>query len=95
VECVSTQGEGKLVYRTITRNVSSGGFCFDADTEEFPVGTALEFQVQVPPGEGYFPSAGRVRGCGEIIRVDRLGDEGEHPRFGIAARFEGPLKAVF
>jgi hypothetical protein len=95
VELVGGEGDRRLVYRTVTRDVSSSGLSFDADAVEFAVGTPLEFQLQVPPGEGYFPSAGRVRGCGQVVRVDCLPQSGPHPRYAIAASFAGPLKAVF
>ena len=95
VECVGGEGDRRLVYRTVTRDVSCGGLCFDADAEEFAVGTPIEFQLQIPPGEGYFPSAGRVRGSGQVVRVDRLPASGTPPRFAIAASFAGPLKPVF
>lgn len=95
LELVGGTGNGRRIYRTTTRNVSSGGLCFDADAENFPVGTALEFQLQVPPGEGYFPSAGRVRGNGQVVRIDCLPELGAHPRYAIATTFAGPLKPVF
>ena len=51
--------------------------------------------VGVPPGDGHSLYPGRVRGTGRVVRVDRLGDGGPHPRFGIAAHFSKPLKLAF
>lgn len=55
------------------------------------VGCELLFELTVPPGEGYSPSAGAVRGAGRIVRTDT-----PHPgTVGIALEFHRPLAVDF
>ncbi len=100
LEC-SPRGSGPTsAYRTVSINVSSGGLYFETESELFPPGTLLNVELGVPPGDGHFPYPGRVRGLGEVVRVDELsatqGPGGDRPpRFGVAARFREPLKLGF
>ncbi|MFH0981697.1 MAG: PilZ domain-containing protein [Planctomycetota bacterium] len=95
LECAAALGRRRVTYRTVTHDISAGGVCFEADRDEFPVGTALEMELGVPPGDGHSPYPGRVRGTGEVVRVDRLNDDGSLPRFRMAAHFSKPLKLAF
>ncbi|MCK4658008.1 MAG: PilZ domain-containing protein [Phycisphaerae bacterium] len=95
IECVGTLDGGQVIYRTVTHDVCSGGVCFEADSNEFAVGTSLEMELEVPPGDGHSPYPGRVRGAGRVVRVDRLGEGGAQPRFRIATNFTQRLKVVF
>lgn len=94
VECASTRDGRRIAYRTVTRDISSDGVCFETDGDEFPVGAAIEMELGVPPGDGYSPYSGRVRGIATVTRVDRL-IGGSNPRFRVSAHFGKPLKLVF
>jgi len=79
----------------VTRNVSASGVYFEAPATELNAGHDISVELTVPPGEGYFPYAGRVRGNAEVIRVDCLTHHAGPARMGVAARFRDPLKLVF
>ncbi len=95
IECVADIAGRRVIYRTVTDDVSSGGVSFEAESDDFPVGVSLEMQLEVPPGDGHSPYPGRVRGTGTVVRVDRLGDGGAGPQYRVAAHFSRPLKLVF
>jgi len=95
IECMASCGGRRVTYRTVTHDISSGGVCFEADGEEFPIGASVEMELSVPPSGGHSPYPGRVRGMGEVVRVDRLGTGEPEPRFRIAAEFAKPLKLFF
>ena len=54
-------------------------------------GGQVSFEIEVPPGEGYSSSAGKVRGFGKVIRTHSLPDA----RTGIAVEFTRPLALQF
>jgi hypothetical protein len=95
IECIATLDDRRYTYRTVTHDVSSTGVSFESDSDVFPVGTALEIELGVPPGDGHSPYPGRVRGTGQVVRVNRLTQAGSDPRFRVAAHFSKPLKLVF
>ena len=95
IECVAAVGDRRMTYRTVTHDISSGGVCFESETDEFPIGTSLEMGLEIPPGDGHSPYPGRVRGTGRVVRGDRLAEHGGPPRFRIAARYSKPLKLAF
>ncbi len=98
LECSAVGAAQKTAYRTVAINVSTSGLYFEADSSEFRLGALLNLELTVPPGDGYFPYPGRVRGVGEVVRVGELADDGPEVgrrRFGIATRFRTPLKLVF
>lgn len=82
--------------RAITRNVSPHGLYFETPCVDLKAGSTIDVQLTVPPGEGYFPYAGRVNGTAEILRVDLIpGYDTTPARIGVAARFSNTLKLVF
>jgi hypothetical protein len=96
-----SQGD-EHVLRTITRNISTGGVYFEADISDQlpppPAHSLLAVEMTIPPGEGYFPYEGRVRGLAEVLRCEPLSTTENAPtsrRMGIAARFSEPLKLAF
>ena len=95
IECVSSSNGHQVTYRTVTTDISSGGVCFEADGNDFPVRACLEIELGVPPGDGHSPYAGRVRGTGRVVRVDRGNGDPAHAKYRIAANFSKPLKLVF
>ena len=98
LECSAVGTAEKTAYRTVAINVSTSGLYFEADSSEFTLGTLLNLELTVPPGDGYFPYPGRVHGVGVVVRVGKLDDnwpEVGRRRFGIAARFRTPLKLIF
>lgn len=88
------------VFRSSTRDISTGGVRFDLDLpEDLPrpdVSTLLELTVTVPPGSGHSPYTGRVSGPAEVVRCD-CGDRPEAGRqsYHVAARFKQPLQLRF
>ncbi len=98
LECSAVGAAKKTAYRTVAINVSTSCLYFEADSSEFRLGTLLNLELTVPPGDGYFPYPGRVHGVGEVVRVcelDENGPEVGRQRFGIATRFRTPLKLIF
>jgi hypothetical protein len=82
--------------RTTTRNVGAGGAYFEVPAGLLHPGSHVHVSLNVPPGEGYFPYAGRGTGVAEVIRLDPLPpDPHGNPRAGAAVRFSQPLKFVF
>ena len=103
LECSAVGAEEGTAYRTVAINVSSGGLYFEVDCDEFRKGMLLSMELTVPPGDGHFPYPGRVRGIGEVVRVNKLPGGGlagpsegaRAQRFGVATSFRTPLKLVF
>ena len=97
--CLFQAGRGSLV-RSVSHDVSSGGVSFETDGDPIAVGTNLTVDLIVPPGDGYFPYTGRVRGDGEVVRVEPSTHPGaspgaDKPRFRVAARFRDALELQF
>ncbi len=98
--CLKSGAGGGL--RSNTRNISTGGLYFEADiSDDLPppeTRSLLSVELTIPPGEGYFPYEGRVRGVAEVLRCELLdsssGVQGSR-RVGVAARFKEPLKLAF
>ncbi|MCP4593709.1 MAG: PilZ domain-containing protein [bacterium] len=95
IECVASLGDRRTTVRTVTCDISSGGVCFEVDSEEYPVGTSLEMEFGVPPGDGHSPYPGRVRGTGTVVRVGQLEDAASTSRYRVTAQFSRTLKLVF
>jgi len=57
------------------------------------IGAKMELELTIPPGEGHFPYAGKVRGTGTVLRCGRI--PSDQPRWGVAARFDEPLALDF
>jgi hypothetical protein len=79
--------------RTVCRDISTSGISFDTDCSRIAVGTTLAVDLIVPPGDGYFPYAGRVSSRGEVVRVEPapVADDATATtpvRFRVAARFK-------
>ncbi|MFQ5429600.1 MAG: PilZ domain-containing protein [Phycisphaerae bacterium] len=95
VECRREEaGGGRVIVRTITQDVSSGGMYLELDSPDFNVGDRLEVELTVPPAEGVSPYQGRARCAAEVLRVRRL-DTGKQPgelRYGVATRFLDRLR---
>ncbi|UCG15373.1 MAG: PilZ domain-containing protein [Phycisphaerales bacterium] len=92
--------EDPPIHRSVSRDISSGGVSFETDCDHIEVGTNLVVDLLVPPGEGHFPYAGRVRSDGRVVRVERFLGAGEAanptgPRFRIAAQFKHVPKLHF
>lgn len=80
-------------YRTITRDISSGGIYFEVDHEPvhepLEAGTEIHLELTVPPG-AHFPYEGRVKATASVVRIEPADDtpDGRPNRFGIGARLE-------
>ncbi len=75
-----------------TSDVSPGGMYIRTPLADAPaVGTSLTFELSIPPGEGYSLSAGRIRGSGEVVRIEPSAE----PVAGVAVGFTSPLALEF
>jgi hypothetical protein len=95
LECTATMGDRQVTCRTVTHDISSGGLCFEAESDEFPLSATFNLELGIPPGDGHSPYPGRVRGTGQVVRVEQVRESGSPTRFRIAAQFNKPLKLVF
>ena len=92
---IGTSGEG-VPGEFWTGNISAGGMYFRAGGQAgrlLAVGAELSFELAVPPGGGYSPSAGTVRGVGRIVRAEQMQDE--PGAVGLAVRFSRALSIDF
>lgn len=77
------------IVRTLTQNVSTGGFYIESDAEDFVAGEVLDVALTLPAAEGVSSYPTRARTRAVVLRVDSLD---ERSRFGIAARFVERLR---
>lgn len=89
--------------RATTRDISTGGVYFEAELGN-GVGPGdlagpLDVELTVPPGDGYFPYEGRVRGVIDVVRCDSITDAASGSasgrRVGIGGSFREPLQLAF
>jgi len=94
VECRRDIGDHPLVVRTLTENVSAGGFYLQLDSPDFRPGEQLGATLTIPPAEGVSPYAGRIASLAEVIRVDPPAParSTNSRRYGIALRFLDRLR---
>jgi hypothetical protein len=96
----------EAVHHGLTLDLSPRGVYFETDSDAFACGMRVRFDLTVPPGEGHSPYQGRIRGQGEVLRVEPRplnanlplppGERrGEGQRFGVAARFSEPVEFLF
>ena len=76
-----------------TTNIATGGVQFLLAGQAPKPGERLELELSVPPGEGHFPYAGRIRGNGTVLRCQAAGQSQQ--RWAVAARFDVPLALEF
>lgn len=99
--CRSADNPERVVVRSKTINVSTGGLYFETLADEVRPGQQLQLEMTVPPGEGHFPYQGRVIADAHIIRVIDLPPQtaaeglAHLPRKGIAATFSTGLRLNF
>ena len=79
---------------TFTTNVSPGGVQFITNGDAPEIGSKLEMELIVPPGEGHFPYVGRILGIGTVLRCASANSP-SHPRWTVAAKFDDPLSLEF
>lgn len=78
----------------MTIDVGAGGVCFSIADWPAQVGERIEFELAIPPGEGYSARAGRVHGSATVLRRQRLSN-GAGERWAVAAAFDRPLNLRF
>lgn len=91
VEC----RKGPHVVRTITRNISTGGLCFELEMPDFAVGDRIDINLTLPAAEGVSPYPGRGSSPAEVVRVTRSTQGDGTPRFGFGIRFLQPLELAY
>ncbi|NQU76750.1 MAG: PilZ domain-containing protein [Planctomycetes bacterium] len=70
-----------------TTNVAAGGVYFVTACPQWRCGQKLDIELDVPPGEGHFPYAGRCRGLATVVRCEPVSSDCRG-RWGVAARFD-------
>jgi hypothetical protein len=75
-----------------TSNISAGGMYMYVPTANAPdQGVLLSFELSIPPGHGYSSSVGTIRGTGQVVRTDQMGQS----QVGMALQFTQPLFLEF
>ena len=85
-------------YRSVARDVSTGGIYFETMLEDLRKGELLDIELTIPPGEGHFPYQGRVSSVAVVVRTEKLallGPQIANPRIGVAAAFRENFKLAF
>ena len=77
-----------------TTDVAAGGTRFILVGGAPEVGSRLELELSIPPGEGHFPYAGKIRGAATILRCEPASADAPG-RWAVAARFDEPLELDF
>ncbi len=99
--CRDPENSDRVLVRSKTINVSTGGLFFETLSQELASGQRIELELTIPPGDGYFPYQGRVTAIAQVVRVVDLpaaptGQGLAHlPRHGVAAAFNANLKLSF
>ncbi|MDD4890340.1 MAG: PilZ domain-containing protein [Phycisphaerae bacterium] len=99
--CRAPDAPERIVVRSKTVNVSTGGLYFETLSDEVRAGQKLELELTVPPGDGHFPYQGRVTADVRVIRVTELPAKSSAeglahlPRRGVAATFSAGLRLSF
>ena len=89
-----------------TIDIAAGGVYFSVTDPPPDVGQKLQFELAIPPGEGHFPYAGKIRGLATVTRREPFGfAHGPEPvegplgaaaqRWTVAASFDKPLDLEF
>ncbi len=82
--------------RDLTTDIAVGGVRFLTAGDTLQTDDRLELELTIPPGEGYFPYAGKIRGTATVIRLGAAGnDRGVPGLSAVAARFDDPLALDF
>ncbi len=99
--CRAPDSPERILVRTKTINVSTGGLYFETLSDEVQPGQRLDLELTVPPGDGHFPYQGRVTAAAKVVRVADLPPKSMSeglahlPRHGVAAAFQAGLKLSF
>ena len=85
------------IWRTVTKNVSTGGAYFETTLDDIDMGKRLSLALGVDPQDHRFPPGGKITSVGEVVRVKTIDGKssGEGPavtRYGIGLKFVQPLK---
>ena len=85
-------------YRSVARDVSTGGIYFETMLEDLRKGELLDIELTIPPGEGHFPYQGRVSSVAAVVRTEKLTSldlQITNPSIGVAASFRQSFKLAF
>ena len=83
------------LYRSVVRDVSTGGIFFETALDDLKKGDLLEIELTIPPGEGHFPYQGRVSSKAEVVRTEKLVEQISTARLGVGAAFQKGFKLAF
>ncbi|MFA6133731.1 MAG: PilZ domain-containing protein [Phycisphaerae bacterium] len=79
-------------HTVVTTNISTGGMYIQLSKGvRIKSGSDLNFELLMPPGDGYSHIKGKVKGSGKIVRVDALAAG----HSGLAVQFTHPLTLSF
>lgn len=76
-----------------TLDIAPGGVHFSVAGSSPKVGDRLDLELMVPPGEGYSPYEGKVRGVATVLRCKAAAPGPS--RWMVAAKFDQPLNLEF
>ena len=85
-------------YRSVARDVSTGGIYFETVLEDLRKGELIDIELTIPPGEGHFPYQGRVSSVAAVVRTEKLASSASqitNQRIGVAAAFRENFKLAF
>ncbi|MCK6455949.1 MAG: PilZ domain-containing protein [Phycisphaerae bacterium] len=94
-------GHHEPVRHAVTRNVSTGGICFETEAAGLHIGDAIEAQLDLPAAPGIHSHGVHVRARAEIVRINRPCEEEQNaaamntPTVCVAARFITPIRLSF
>ena len=86
------------LYRSVARDISTGGIYFETVLEDLRKGELIDIELTIPPGEGHFPYQGRVSSSAAVVRTKRLASSASqitNPRIGVAGAFRESFKLAF
>lgn len=84
------QGGGRLIARSVTSDISTGGVRFESNSDQIAPGVQLRLVFTIPPDLGHLPYGSELTATAEVLRVQGLDQNGTVTQ--AAARFVEPLK---
>jgi hypothetical protein len=92
MKLLTSSGSEKDIDGLLTSNISTRGmhFCIPSESGP-PAEEMIDFELLVPPGDGYSPNSGRIRGSGKVVRTTGMDSD----TLGVAVQFVSPLNLEF
>jgi len=93
-------GSSRLkISRTVTVNISTGGVYFETTADDIKPEDRLALELNLNQDDDRIPPHSRISTVAKVLRVttipEKNKDKPSFNRYGIAAKFEQPLKLTF